>query len=95
MNLKPKLRQLKEICEENNVAMLGVFGSVSRGEDTQESDIDLLIKLQQPIGLIDFIKLEDKFVKVLGRKVDLATEDSLHPLVKKNVINDLKVIYER
>ncbi len=94
MDLKPKMKQIREICEKNNVAMLGVFGSVSRGEDTDESDIDLLVKLGKPIGLIDFIRLEDQFVEALGRKVDLATEDSLHPLIKKNVLSDLKVIYE-
>jgi uncharacterized protein len=94
MDLKPKMKRLQEICRKNNVAMLGVFGSVSRGEDTPESDVDLLVKLNKPVGFIEFIRLEDKFVEVLGRKVDLATEDSLHPLIKKNVLNDLKVIYE-
>lgn len=74
--------------------MLGVFGSVARGEDTAESDIDLLVKLGNPVGLIEFIQLEDKFVEVLGRKVDLATEESLHPLIRQNVLNDLKVLYE-
>ncbi len=74
--------------------MLGVFGSVARGEDTAESDIDLLIKLNQPIGLPEFIALEDKFVEVLGREVDLATEQSLHPKIRRNVLNDLKILYE-
>ena len=94
MNLDKFKNQLAEICRENNIAMLGVFGSVSRGDDTAQSDVDLLIRLKKPIGLIEFIRLEDKFVEVLGKKVDLATEDSLHPLIKQNVLNDLKVIYE-
>ncbi len=94
MNLDKFKKQLAVICRENNIAMLGVFGSVSRGDDTAQSDVDLLIKLKKPIGLLEFIRLEDKFVEVLGKKVDLATEDSLHPLIKQNVLNDLKVIYE-
>lgn len=94
MNLDKFKKQLAKVCRENNISMLGVFGSVSRGDDTMESDVDLLIKLKKPIGLIEFIRLEDKFVEVLGKKVDLATEESLHPLVKQNVLNDLKVIYE-
>ncbi len=94
MNLKPKMKLLRNICQQNGVAMLGVFGSVARNEDTPESDIDLLVKLKQPVGLIDFIRLEDKFGEVLERKVDLATEESLHPLIRQNVLRDLKVIYE-
>lgn len=94
MNFNKLKKQLIEICQENNIARLGVFGSVSRGEETTESDIDLLIKLKKPIGLIEFIRLEDKFVEILGKKVDLTTEDSLHPLIKRTVLTDLKVIYE-
>ncbi len=74
--------------------MLGVFGSVANGKDTPESDIDLLIKLKEPVGLLEFIRLEDTFANALGRKVDLATEQSLHPLIRRNVLNDLKVLYE-
>ena len=94
MNLNKFKKKLEEICQQNGVAMLGVFGSVARGEDTPESDVDLLIKLDKPVGLIEFIRLEDKFVEVLKRKVDLATEESLHPLIRQNVLKDLKVLYE-
>lgn len=94
MDLKPFLKQLRRLCQENNVEMLGVFGSVARGEDTKKSDVDMLVKFSKPIGLIELISLEDRFVEVLGRKVDLATEGSLHPLIRQNVLNDLNVIYE-
>ena len=94
MDLEQKMQKIREICRENGIAMLGVFGSVARGEDTPESDVDLLVKLGKPVGLVEFIRLEDRFVEVFGRKVDLATEDSLHPLIRDNVLNDLKILYE-
>lgn len=94
MNLSSHLDKLREICRKNDVVMLGVFGSVARGEDTESSDVDLLVKFGTPIGLWDFIALEDKFVEVLGRKVDLATEQSLHPRIRQNVLKDLRVLYE-
>ncbi|HSU24565.1 MAG TPA: nucleotidyltransferase family protein [Pyrinomonadaceae bacterium] len=94
MDLKPFLSQLEKVCRENNVARLGVFGSVARGEDKPDSDIDLLVELKKPVGLIKLIQLEDKLVKVLGRKVDLGTESSLHPLIHDAVMNDLKILYE-
>ena len=94
MNLKPFLVKLQEICRENDIALLGVFGSVARGEDSSHSDVDLLIRLRQPIGLIRLIQLEDKFADILDRKVDLTTQTSLHPLVQSDVMRDLKILYE-
>jgi predicted nucleotidyltransferase len=94
MDLKPFLKQLRKVCRENNVAMLGVFCSVARGQDTAKSDIDLLIRLKEPVGLIGFIQLKDKFVEVFGRKVDLGTEGGLHPLIHDSVMKDLKILYE-
>jgi uncharacterized protein len=94
MNLDKIKEQLTNLCRENNVRTLGIFGSVANGKETKESDVDLLITLKEPLGLVEFIRLEDKFAEVLGRKVDLATEKSLHPLIHESVLKDLKVLYE-
>jgi len=95
MNLEPVINKLRTTCQSNGIAMLGVFGSVARGEDTANSDVDLLVRLTKPVGFVEFIALEDTFKEILGRNVDLATEASLHPLIRKNVLADLKVIYEK
>jgi len=94
MNLNKFREQFDEICRQNDILMLGVFGSVARGEDTVESDVDLLVRFSETPGLLDFIRLEDKFVEILGKKVDLATEESLHPLIRQNVMSELKILYE-
>lgn len=95
MNLEPVLNRSKAACDARNIAMLGVFGSVARGEDTANSDVDLLVRLTNPVGFVEFIDLEDTFREMLGRNVDLATESSLHPLIRKSVLADLKVIYAK
>ena len=95
MNLEPVMNRLRAACHAKDVAMLGIFGSVARGEDTPNSDIDLLVRLNKPVGFVEFIALEDTFKEILGRNVDLATESSLHPLIRKNVLADLQVIYEK
>ncbi len=95
MDLKQVKSRLSILCRENNIAMLGVFGSVARGEDGPTSDIDLLVRLAKPVGFVEFIGLEDKFREILGRDVDLATEASLHPLIRQRVLADLQVIYEK
>ena len=95
MNLEPVLNKLRATCHDKNIDMLGVFGSVARGEDTPNSDVDLLVRLGKPLGFVEFIALEDTFKEIFGRNVDLATESSLHPLIRKNVLADLQVIYEK
>ena len=95
MDLNLKLQKIREICRENGVAMLGVFGSVARGEDTLESDVDLLVKFDETPDFIEFIRLENQFIELLNRKVDLVTEGFLHPFMRPNVLKDLKIIYEK
>lgn len=95
MDLEPVMNKIRAACHATDVAMLGVFGSVARGEDTPNSDVDLLVRLSKPVGFVEFIALEDTFKEIFGRNVDLATESSLHPLIRHNVLADLKVIYEK
>lgn len=73
----------------------GVFGSVARKEAKLSSDVDILVKFSKPVSLLDLIRLENLISKKIGRKVDLVTEESLNPLIKNNVLRDLKPIYEK
>lgn len=86
-------KKLTHICQENDIAMLGVFGSVARGEDTEESDIDLLVRFSERKGLLALIRLERIFSETLGRKVDLLTENAISPYIRDNILNDLQVFY--
>lgn len=86
-------QKISPLLKKYDVEYAGVFGSVARGEDTIASDIDLLVKFQQPLGMFTFIHLENELTRVLDKKVDLATEQSLHRLIKKNVLRDLRICY--
>jgi len=59
-----------------------VFGSVARGEDTSESDIDLLVDLAPGTGLFSLGTLEREISEVLGTHVDVVPSDSLRPKVR-------------
>ncbi len=85
---------LIEICRENDVAMVGLFGSTSRGEETEKSDIDLLIKFAKRKSLLALVKLERELSEALGKKVDLLTEAAISPYIRENILRDLKVIYD-
>jgi len=78
---------------------ISVFGSFARGEETAESDVDLLVALKpsgkRPVlGLFELIKLEQELKKRLGCEVDLVTEEGLNPRRKKNIEKDRVVLYE-
>ncbi len=87
-------QKIIEICKRNDVSYCAVFGSFARGEATDESDVDLLVRFSKRIGLFDFVGIGQNLEEVLKRKVDLATEDCLSPYIRENVLQDLQVIYE-
>jgi len=86
--------KLIEICSQNDVAEVGVFGSFARGEANEQSDIDLLVRFSSRKSLLDVVALERQLSTVLGRKVDLLTEGAISPYLREAIMRDLKVIYE-
>jgi uncharacterized protein len=86
-------KKLQEICRSNDVEMVGVFGSMTRGEDTEQSDIDLLVRFSRRKSLLEIIRLEREVSNALGRNVDLLTENSISPYLRDRVKRELRVIY--
>ena len=73
-----------------------LFGSFARGEDTPQSDVDILVVLDysQLVGL-EFFGMYEDLKELLGRNVDLVTERSLASFARKSVEHDRRLIYER
>jgi len=94
MDLAAIKKKVGPICKSADIKMLGVFGSVARGQDSSGSDIDLLVKFRKPIGFIELFDIEQELQAVLGRRVDLGTEASLHPLISGAVRRELRILYE-
>ena len=70
---------LIEICRQNDVAELSIFGSMARGEASEQSGIDLLVEFSKRKSLLSLVALERKISAALGRKVDLLTEAAVSP----------------
>ena len=68
---------------------IGLFGSYSRGKERPDSDLDLLIEFERPIGFFKFIELEDYLTEKLGIKVELVTKDALKPLLRPQIMKDI------
>jgi predicted nucleotidyltransferase len=93
MKKEMDLNLITLVLESNNVQFAGVFGSVARGEDDENSDIDILVKFKKSPSLLGLIRIEGLISEKIGRGVDLVTEDSLSPLIRDNVLHDLKLFY--
>lgn len=84
------LRQhLPEIKEKYSVSYLGIFGSYIRGEQTINSDLDVLVEFDETPGLLKYIELEYYLSDLLGVKVDLVTKTGLKPIVGKHILNEV------
>jgi len=80
------LQRLKgELSIRFSVSRLGVFGSVARGEQTEASDIDILVEFSRPVGFFTFVELEEYLSLHLGAPVDPVTPDALKPLIRERV----------
>jgi predicted nucleotidyltransferase len=86
--------KLIDICCQNDVAMLGVFGSMARGEATEHSDIDLLVRFSKSKSLLTLVRLEREISTALGREVELLTEAAISPYLRDSIKRELEVIYE-
>jgi hypothetical protein len=87
------LRSMKnEMSERYHVVSIGVFGSVSRGEQKEGSDIDILVEFSRPVGFFTFLELEEYLSAALGSRVDLVTPDALKPATTKRIFSDVAYV---
>lgn len=86
------LRILAEHREEiarYGVKSLALFGSVARDEARPDSDVDVLVEFEKPVGFFKFYDLQQYLESILGRRVDLVTRDGLHPRLKDRILGEV------
>ncbi|MEI8394134.1 MAG: nucleotidyltransferase family protein [Rhodospirillaceae bacterium] len=85
-----RLRELNPVIEERwGARIIGLFGSVARGDDTPDSDIDLLYELDHPLGF-GFMRMADFLEEKLERRVDLISAEYISPWLKKAISNEVR-----
>lgn len=87
--LRRRRTELMRIAAEHGVRVLGVFGSVARGEDRLHSDIDLLVEFPVDMGMLGLGRVRGELEDLLGCSVDLIPEADLKPGVRSSVEADL------
>jgi len=80
---------LLHIAAARGASNLRVFGSVARGEDAADSDIDLLVDIEPRVGLLGLARLERDLEAVLQAEVDLVPESDLKPGIRTQVMAEL------
>ncbi len=90
MTMREQMESVREkiidILRKNGVKRASFFGSIVRGEMTEESDVDLLVEFEGRRSLLDLAHLKNELEDAVDRRVDLLTYKSLHPLLKERIL---------
>ncbi len=89
---KDKIEEIKAkilpILKKYGVKRAGIFGSFVRGEETQESDIDILVEIDRRMSLLEFVGLKIELEEALGRKVDLGEYEVIKPAIREQILSE-------
>jgi len=82
-----------EIKKKFKVKSIGIFGSYVRGKSKERSDVDVLVEFSEPIGMFDFLDLEEYLKGIFGLNVDLVSKKALKPKIGENILNEVVYIW--
>ena len=83
--LKPKI---VKVLKRNGVKRAGIFGSYARGEQTENSDVDILVEFGKDVSLFNFVSVKLEVENLIGKKIDLVEYRTVKSKIKKNVLNE-------
>ena len=77
-----------DLAKQHGVKSISLFGSMVRGDDSDNSDVDFLVELEQGRDLFDLGELLMDLQALLQRKVDLVTQNALHPSISSQILKE-------
>ncbi|MGH9257654.1 MAG: nucleotidyltransferase family protein [Vicinamibacterales bacterium] len=89
-DLQNKRTDILRIAASHGATNVRVFGSVARGEDRPDSDLDLLVEMESGRTLLDLIGLGQDLEDLLRRKVDVLTDRSVHPSLRTRIFTEAR-----
>jgi predicted nucleotidyltransferase len=90
MDLEQKREEIFRIAARHGARNIRLFGSVARGDDRPESDVDLLVEMEEDRSLLDLVGLGQELEALLRRKVDVLTAESLHPALRHRIVAEAR-----
>ncbi len=88
--IRQKKNEILSIVRQHGIRRIRIFGSVARGDETPQSDIDFLVDLEEGCTLFDLGGALVELQKLLGRKVDIVTERGLHWYLREKIIKEAR-----
>lgn len=88
-DIQAKRAEILKLADKYGADNVRVFGSVVRGTAGPNSDVDILVHMEQGRSLIDYIALMQDLQALLGIKVDLVEDEALHPLIREKVLSEV------
>lgn len=76
------------VLQHHDVIHAAIFGSFARGEEREDSDLDILVELKKGKSLLDLVALKLELEEVLKRKIDVVTYNSLHARIRERVLEE-------
>jgi hypothetical protein len=86
--LEEKREEILRLAAKHGASNVQIFGSVARGEDRPDSDVDFLVELESGRSLLDRIALIQDLEDLLGRKVDVATVKGLRDVWRDHILKE-------
>jgi len=86
--LQDKRAEILDIASRHGVIRLRIFGSFARGEATEGSDLDILASFKEDRSLLDLVSFRQDLEDLLGRKVDVVSEEGIHPRLKSRILQE-------
>ncbi|NMC58847.1 MAG: nucleotidyltransferase family protein [Candidatus Methanofastidiosa archaeon] len=87
-------QKIEEFLIKKGAKKISIFGSYSRGEETNNSDIDILVLFNDRKSLFDLVEIEYELEEIIGVKVDLLTEKFISPYMIDDIRKEMVVIHE-
>ena len=86
--LRSRKNEIDTLAQRHGASHIRVFGSVARGDDTEFSDIDILIDMKKASSLLDLIGFQQDLSKMVGRRADVLTERALSPYLRERILSE-------
>jgi uncharacterized protein len=92
MTIDQNRDEILRIAAQHGARNVRVFGSVARGDDGADSDVDLLVEMEDDRSLLDLVGLEQDLQELLRRHVDVLTDDSIHPALRPQISAEARAL---
>lgn len=86
--LRQKREEVLKLAHQHGASRVRVFGSVAKGEDTEASDLDLLVEMEPERSLLDIVAIKQDLEDLLGCRVHVVTEAAVSPYLRERVLQE-------